>query len=72
MNQQVPLLNDPREAEVAQRMVHIISHRLDALHQELTSSVLDREQYLLKIGASSELRRVRDELQLEYDRNFRT
>ena len=67
----VALLNPQVESEICKRMIDAAMVRQQKIHQALTTSVLDRETYLLKIGAASELDRLLQEMQQMYDREFR-
>ena len=70
MNDNVALLNPAVESDVCRRMMDVTRSQLEKLEQTLTGSVLDREQYLLKIGALSEVRRVLDRQEELYKREF--
>jgi len=70
MNDNVALLNPAVESDVCRRMMDVTRSQLEKLEQALTGSVLDRDQYLLKIGALSEVRRVLDRQEELYKREF--
>lgn len=65
------LLNPEVEARAARTMIDVVTTRIGRLHTELTTSVLEREQYLLKIGAARELEQLQSSMQREYDRHFK-
>lgn len=66
----VPLLNEPREAEVCQRMIAATEQRLQKTEHSLTYNRLERETYLATIEAAFVLRSLRDELQAIYNARF--
>jgi len=70
MNDRVALLNPAVESDVCRRMIDVTRSQLEKLEQALTGSVLDRDQYLLKIGALSEVRRVLERQEELYKREF--
>lgn len=65
------LLNPQADGEAAGQMLIVAKGRLERLERELTTTVLDRDKYLLKIGAAQELRLIVNDLQVTYDRHFR-
>jgi hypothetical protein len=67
---EVALLNPQVEAAAAKAMINVAATRLGNLQQALTASVLDRETYLQKIGAATELDRLLADMQREYARHF--
>ncbi len=67
----VALLNEPLEASVCLKMIHAVDEQATILNGSLVTTVLDREQYLLKIGATKELEVVKARLQQIYDSNFK-
>lgn len=67
----VALLNPGSESRVCQEMLAAAMARKTKLDSELTANLLDRETYLLKIGAAMELKRLIDEMQQVYDREFK-
>ena len=66
------LLNPTQEATVCRQMISSVASQLSALDEALTTSVLDREQYLLKMGRAQALREATRELEHIYARNFET
>ena len=68
---EVALLNTNEDAKASKAMIATVQNRIDRLTGELTTTVLDRENYLLKIGASQHLKGLLKEMQMEYDRNFK-
>jgi len=70
MNDRVALLNPAVESDVCRRMIDVTRSQLEKLEQALTGSVLDRDQYLLKIGALSEVQRVLERQEELYKREF--
>lgn len=66
----VALLNPAQEAEVCAKMLTSVKGRLEVIDRDLTTTVLDRDQYLMKIGAAKELRVLEMSLQRIYDQNF--
>lgn len=67
---EVALLNPAQDAEACKAMMSVGRKRREALSAALTSSVLDRETYLQKIGALNELDRFLSDMQREHDRRF--
>lgn len=69
---EVALLNPgEKDADAAREMLFAAKSRREKLQHELSLTVLDREQYLLKIGASKELQSLENEMQRAYDRRFK-
>lgn len=69
---EVALLNPkPQDDGAAKEMLFAVKARREKLQHELSAMVLDREQYLLKIGASKELVSLEAEMQRAYDRRFK-
>ena len=64
------LLNPQVEAAACKRMIAVVEERKQQVDLALTTSVLDRETYLLKIGASKELFQVLTIMKREYEREF--
>ena len=67
----VALLNPQKENEVARSFIDLAADRLGKLQVELGSTVMDRERYLLKIGAATEIDRLISDMQQLYDRKFK-
>jgi hypothetical protein len=66
-----PLLNPQQEAAACRSMIRQVESMISASKSALTTSVLDRETYLVKIGGVMELERALSLMQREYDRNFK-
>jgi len=64
------LLNPQAESAVCRRMISLAEDQVKKLDLALTTSVLEREHYLQKIGAAAELRRLIDNMKVEYAREF--
>jgi hypothetical protein len=71
MKQNVALLNPQVESAVCQRMIEAVTERKDRLDRDLTANVLDRENYLLKIGAARELEQLLVAMNQLYEREFK-
>ena len=70
MNDNLALLNPAVESDVCRRMMEVTQAHLEKLESGLTGSVLERETYLQKIGAVTELRRILERQQELYKREF--
>jgi hypothetical protein len=69
---EVALLNPaPPEDGAAKDMLMSVKTRRERLEKELSTTVLDREQYLVKIGASRELTALEAEMQRAFDRRYK-
>lgn len=66
----VALLNPGQDAKASKAMIATVQSRVDRITHELTTTVLDRDNYLLKMGAIGSLRGLLKDMQIEYDRNF--
>lgn len=66
----VALINDPREAETCQEMIASVRKAREAIEHMLISTVLDRETYLLKMGAADALRSQQEELHALFRRRY--
>jgi hypothetical protein len=62
----IPLLNPQIELEGAQKMVAAVEDQLDRVEVRLTSTVLDREEYLKTIGAALALQQAYETLKSQY------
>ena len=64
------LLNPAPDADGCQAMLDVARKQLQRRDNELTTAVLDRENYLQKIGAANALRALITEMEREYARRF--
>jgi hypothetical protein len=68
----VALLNPAAPDDgAAKDMLMAVKERRERLQGELSTTVLDREQYLVKIGASKELVALETEMQRAFDRRYK-
>ena len=65
------LLNPQNEDAVGLAMLRAVAHRKVNITAALTEQILEREQYLLKIGALKELDALEANLQREYNRVYK-
>ena len=68
----VPLLNPQHDSELAWKMLTVTEEHMTRLATTLTTAVLDRETYLLTVGAHIELRKLRDQLRHIYRKEIHT
>ena len=57
-----PMLNPVTELGVARELLTLLEDRIAELDTALTTDLLDRETYLQRIGARTELKRQLDDL----------
>ena len=65
------LLNPAKESACVEEMLLYVDVQIEKLETQLATSLMDRETYLQKFGAATELRRVRDDLKEIYKRRMR-
>lgn len=65
------LLNEAVEAQVCKQMLAAIDRRVGAAEEVVTGSILERDKYLMKMGALLELKTLAEEQQRIHDSNFR-
>lgn len=71
MNERVALLNERQDGKVASQLIALARRHLDALDEKLTTTELDRDEYLRTISRRHALRAVLSEQQRIYDSNFK-
>lgn len=64
------LINPPVEAHACQMMIRHVEGQLRQVQRELSTVVLDREQYLVKVSRAITLEGVRADLEKIYAREF--
>jgi len=69
---EVSLLNPREDAAACKAMIEAAKTRLKVLETELTHSVLERDNYLQRIGAAIAMRTSVLEMEREYQRRFET
>ena len=66
----VALLNPTVEATACRTMIDAVRSMLDTDKLVLTTSPLDRETYLVKIGGVMQIEKALSVMEREYDRHF--